>query len=122
MEVVGLETVPLYAEVASAVELVADGTNEVVVIAGVVFFLSVGVALALVLEVFGAGDVSHFLVGVGCPHIDVLNIFSAKESNLFVSSRVLSWLFMCLLCLVLDLPNLSFIVDEVCLFRSDSLD
>lgn len=109
-------------DVTSAVELVADVITVVVAITGVVFDLSVAVALALVLEIVGLGDVDQFLAGVDSPPTVVLHIFSAKESSLFISSGVLSWFFLCFLCLVLDLPNLSFIMDKVCLFRSDPLD
>lgn len=52
-----------------------------------------------------------------------MNISSAKESSLFASSKVLSvFSSLSLGCLVLDLPNLLFIRDEVCLFRSDTLE
>lgn len=109
-------------DVTFAVELVANVIMVVVAITGVVFDLSVAVALALVLEIIGLGVVDQFLAGVDSPPLDVLNIFSAKESSLFISSRVLSWFSLCFLCLVLDLSNLSFIMDKVCLFRSDPLD
>lgn len=121
VEDVGLGTVPWYVDVTSAVELVADVITVVVAITGVVFDMSVAVALALVLEIVGLGVVDQFLAGVDSPPIDVLNIFS-KESSLFISSRVLSWFSLCFLCLVLDLSILSFIMDKVCLFRSDPLD
>lgn len=100
----------------------ADVITVVIAITGVVFDLSVAVALALVLEIVGLGDVDQFLAVVDSPPIDVLHIFSAKESSFSISSRFLSWFFLCFLCLVLDLSSLLFIMDKVCLFRSDPLD
>lgn len=79
VEAVGVGTVPWCvgspegsADVPSFAELVVDATEVVAAITGVVFGLSVEVALALVLKIFGLGDVSD------CSLIDALNAFSAK--------------------------------------------